>query len=148
MSAFSDWAKRADPRNINWKESVSLSGFARSSQGGDARRLWDEGSSYLTKQAQKRGVDKPGGDVKKQVTDVVADWAEKAEIGIFGARDKGGASSGEEDPDEPGTKATLAGRRSRLDQYSTANRRKTLLAMANPNKGKKHTLLTKTKGGR
>ena len=96
---------------------------------------------------------KPGGDFKRQVTDPVKVWTQKLEHHVWGNEYPGqgitpstDATAGIEEAD---TRATMAGRKNKFDEFSTANRRGVNVAMVNPNKGKKHSILTqKKKGGR
>ena len=139
MSAFSEWAKTT-------RRVLSV----RSSQGGDARRLWDEGATYLTKRAAANKMDKPGGDVE-YLTDAVRHASRRFEKTIHGEwhQDDGSSGSTGDTVKEADTRATIAGRKNKFDEYSTANRRGVNVAMVNPNKGKKHSILTqKKKGGR
>ena len=142
MSFKYGWNKAADFWNKN-----TQSHRIESSQGGTAREVWNQGSKYLTKVAASNKLDKPGGDIKKQGTDVVRMWTEKAEIAVFGARDKGGGSGTGDTVNEADTRATMAGRKNKFDEYSSANRRGVNVAMVNPNKGKKHSILTQPKKG-
>ena len=43
------------------------------------KREWDTGGDYLTKMAKLNKLDKPGGSVKTQITDVVKKWSTDAE---------------------------------------------------------------------
>jgi hypothetical protein len=109
-------------------------------------------SDKATMYAGRAGLDKPGGSVKSQITAPVKEWSQKAEHAIWGnpmpGQDNTSTTNGTDDINEPDTKATLANRRNRSDEYSTANRRGVSKSMANINKGKKHSLLTQRKGGR
>jgi len=135
--SLKSWAKKT-------REALTVS----SSQGGDARRLWNEGSSYLTKQASKAGMDKPGGDVKK-----LGDMTERAGMRfsktIHGKWDNDyGSNTSTDDISEPGTKATLA--RSRKDLYENSNKNRRIVAHTDVNKtkGKKAKQLSRIRGGR
>ena len=119
-----------------------------SSQGGDARRLWNEGSSYITRRLRDNKLDKPGGDVKK-VTDATRHAHERLSKTVFGKwGDDDESSSSTGDIAEADTRSTIA-RAGRKDTGNAAfNRRGVAETMVNINKGKKHTLLTQKKGGR
>ena len=131
MSVLTEWM---DTTKRVWDKSPN-------NPGGTTRRLWEEAGTYLTKKYGEKGY----GDThaEGQAMNIVS-----SQIPNFQDIISEELKDEEAPVTEPGTQATMA--RSRLDLYdkSTANRRNIAMTNVNPNKGKKHSILTQKKGGR
>ena len=131
---MSELTKLFDKQKRYWDEKVNP-------EGGTTKRLFNEGATYLTKKYGEKG----DGDThaEGQAMNIVS-----SQIPNFQDIISDEMKDKEEPVTEPGTQATMA--RSRLDLYdkSTANRRNIAMTNVNPNKGKKHSVLTQKKGGR
>jgi len=110
------------------------------------QKEWDE--NPVASNIREASVPKSGTDKFLKYWEKTGQWYSHHTLGSdYPGKDRRSNTS-TDDISEPGTKATLLGRRSSVEQYSTANRRKNLIAMKQQNKGKKHTILTQRKGGR
>lgn len=72
-----------------------------------------EFGDYLTERAQANKLDKPGGDVKKQLTDPVRDWSRKLEHHTWG-NEYPGRSSSSDDSNQEELAALNRSRKTRL----------------------------------
>jgi len=128
MSILSDWANKSKRM---WDE--------RLRPGGDTQRLFDEGGTYLTKTyAAKEKHIRSNTQASNFIESQLPDPNSLIETHL----------KSDDSVNEPDTRATLANRANRADEYSTANRRGVSKTRVNKTKGKKHSLLTQRKGGR
>ena len=101
----------------------------------------------VTAEAARHKIDKPGGLLKHYVDEAENIWdTARGEGRNTGSNTSSNTGTG--DIAEADTRSTIA-RAGRKDKSNAAfNRRGVEETMVNPNKGKKHTLLTRRKGGR